>query len=80
MTKFAIDDRLDNVDIHLGGRFDPRHLGSYLCPMEELRVELGGILGGFKWSSQHRLCSLTTAIRQAPLLAFSNPKFFAVGH
>ncbi len=38
MTKFAIDDRLDDVDIHLGGRFDPRHLGSYLCPMEELAV------------------------------------------
>lgn len=38
MTKFAIDDRLDQVDIHLGGRFDPRHLGSYLCPMEELAV------------------------------------------
>ena len=38
MTKFAIDDRLDDVDIHLGGRFDPRHLGSYLCPMEELSV------------------------------------------
>jgi hypothetical protein len=35
MTKFAIDDRLDDVDIHLGGRFDPRHLGSYLCQMEE---------------------------------------------
>jgi hypothetical protein len=36
MPKFAIDDRLEDVDIHLGGRFDPRHLGSYLCPMEEL--------------------------------------------
>lgn len=33
MTKFAIDDRLDDVDIHLGGRFDPRYLGNYLCPM-----------------------------------------------
>ena len=29
MTKFAIDDRLDDVDIHLGGRFDPRHLSRY---------------------------------------------------
>ena len=38
MTTFAIDDRLDDVGIHLGGRFDPRHLGSYLCPMEELAV------------------------------------------
>ncbi|SDG98405.1 hypothetical protein SAMN04487974_1159 [Pelagibacterium luteolum] len=38
MTKFAIDDRLYDVDIHLGGRFDPRHLGSYLCPMEEPAV------------------------------------------
>jgi hypothetical protein len=38
MAKFAIDDRLDDVDIHLGGRFDSRHLGSYLCPMEELAV------------------------------------------
>jgi hypothetical protein len=41
MTKFAIDDRLDDVDIHFGGRFDPRHLGSYLCPMEELAVTRG---------------------------------------
>ncbi|MBO6727954.1 MAG: hypothetical protein JJ911_20015 [Rhizobiaceae bacterium] len=38
MTKFAIDDRRDDVDIHPGGRFEPRHLGSYLCPMEELAV------------------------------------------
>ena len=38
MTTFALDDRLDDVNIHLGGRFDPRHLGSYLCPMEELSV------------------------------------------
>ncbi len=38
IPKFAIDDRLDDVDIHLGGRFDPRHLGGYLCPMEELAV------------------------------------------
>ena len=38
MTKFAIDDRLDDVDIHLGGRFDPRHLSRYLRPMEEPAV------------------------------------------
>jgi hypothetical protein len=28
MTKFAIDDRLADVNIHLSGRFDPRHLGT----------------------------------------------------
>jgi hypothetical protein len=33
--------------------------------------------GGFKRSSQHRLCSSTGATRQAPLRAFSNPVFFA---
>ena len=38
MTKFVIDNRPDDVDIHLGRRFYPRHLGSYLCPVEELAV------------------------------------------
>jgi transposase InsO family protein len=36
-----------------------------------------GSQGGFKRSSQHRLCSSTGATRQAPLRAFSNPVFFA---
>jgi putative transposase len=39
-----------------------------------------GSQGGFKRSSQHRLCSLMAAIRQAPLPAFSNPRSFSVGH
>ncbi|WP_456679944.1 DDE-type integrase/transposase/recombinase [Bradyrhizobium sp. USDA 3311] len=39
-----------------------------------------GIQGGSNRSSQHRLCSLTTATRQAPLPAFSNPGFFSAGH
>jgi putative transposase len=39
-----------------------------------------GVQGGFKRSSQHRLCSLTIATRQAPLPAFSNPGFFSVEH
>lgn len=38
IAKFAINDRLDDVDVHLRGRFDPRHLGGYLCPMNELAV------------------------------------------
>ncbi len=38
MTKFAINDRLDDFDVDLGGWFDPRHLGSYLCPIEELAI------------------------------------------
>ncbi|MER9475876.1 IS3 family transposase [Mesorhizobium sp. M0520] len=39
-----------------------------------------GSQGGFKRSSQHRLCSLTTATRQAPLRAFSSPGSFSVWH
>jgi transposase InsO family protein len=39
-----------------------------------------GVQGGFKQSSQHRLCSLTAATRQAPLPAFSSPGSFSVGH
>ena len=39
-----------------------------------------GSQGGFKRSSQHRLCSLTTATRQALPPAFSSPGFFSVGH
>ena len=35
-----------------------------------------GSQGGFKWSSQHRLCSLMAAIRQAPRPAFSSPRSF----
>ena len=41
---------------------------------------VAGILGGFKRSSQHQVCSLTAATRQAPLPAFSSPKSFSVGH
>ena len=42
-------------------------------------VVRAGILGGFKRSSQHRLCSSTGATRQAPLRAFSKPASFSVG-
>ena len=38
-----------------------------------------GSQGGFKRSSQHRLCSSTGATRQAPLRAFSKPASFSVG-
>ena len=38
-----------------------------------------GVQGGFKRSSQHRLCSSTGATRQAPLRAFSKPASFSVG-
>src|SRR4051794_30239665 len=39
-----------------------------------------GSQGGFKRSSQHRLCSFITAARQAPPPAFSSPVSFSVGH
>jgi putative transposase len=39
-----------------------------------------GSQGGFKRSSQHRLCSLMAATRQAPLRAFSSRESFSVGH
>ncbi|WP_407046076.1 DDE-type integrase/transposase/recombinase [Mesorhizobium abyssinicae] len=39
-----------------------------------------GYQGGFKRSSQHRLCSLMAATRQAHLPAFSNPGSFSAGH
>src|SRR3954468_1299890 len=37
-----------------------------------------GSQGGFKRSSQHQICSLTAATRQAPLPAFSSPRSFSV--
>src|ERR1700756_4137950 len=39
-----------------------------------------GELGGFKRSSQHRLCSFMVATRQGPPPAFSIPVPFSVGH
>jgi putative transposase len=38
-----------------------------------------GVQGGFKRSSQHRLCSLMIATRQGPPPAFSIPASFSVG-
>ena len=45
-------------------------LGEALCVFDRQ------VLGGFKWSSQHNLCSLTEAIGQAPLPAFSKQASF----
>jgi putative transposase len=39
-----------------------------------------GVQGGFKRSSQHRLCSFMVATRQGPPPAFSIPVPFSVGH
>jgi putative transposase len=39
-----------------------------------------GVQGGFKRSSQHRLCSLMAVTRQVPRPAFSSPRSFLVGY
>ena len=39
-----------------------------------------GSQGGFKRSSQHRLCSLMVTTRQVPPPEFSIPAFLSVGH
>ncbi|XSC42654.1 hypothetical protein ACF1BQ_030655 [Bradyrhizobium sp. RDT10] len=39
-----------------------------------------GAQGGFKRSSQHRLCLLMAATRQALLPAFASPESFSVEH
>ena len=42
----------------------------------EARDASGTVLGGFKWSSQHRFCRSTAATRQALLQAFSSRASF----
>ncbi|WP_213290640.1 P-loop NTPase fold protein [Bradyrhizobium sp. sGM-13] len=53
------------------------------APLEEVQHVLHNnlrMLGGFKRSSQHRLCLLMAATRQALLPAFASPESFLVEH
>src|SRR3954453_2137085 len=48
-------------------------------PLQHYAVGLGGVLGGFKWSSQHGLCCLIEATGQALLRVFSKQASFGAG-
>ena len=56
------------------------HTGDEAILRESPLVARGGILGGFKWSSQHRLCWSIETTGQVPLQAFSNQAFFGAWH
>src|SRR4029077_18441647 len=45
--------------------------------LQDVAVVAGGVLGGFKWSSQHSLCWQLEATGRAPLPVFSKQASFA---
>jgi len=57
----------------------PAHGLGDAMPRQYCAVGCGRILGGFKWSSQHDVRSLTEVTVQTPRLVFSRQASFAVG-